>query len=308
MKIFIMTDLEGCAGVMNAQDWIYPTSRYYEKACELATLEASAAVEGALEGGATEVVVVDGHGAGAMRRDLLHPRARLLGGRPWPREMVTYGFDGTYTAAMIVGQHAMSGTDGGHLSHTMEFGVEEYLLNDAPIGELGLIALTAGYFNAPLILVAGDQAACEEARAIVPNIETAAVKYGVRRGSSAGLTRDENQVFNAVAMHLHPDESRARIREHAFRAVRRTPEIAPYRVEGPYRLVMRTRQRQEKGPETVVVKAADYLDLLRHARGVKPPSAPAPKAAPKAARTRTAKAPVAARARQSSRRPAAKRK
>ena len=104
MKIFIMTDLEGCAGVMNAQDWIYPTSRYYEKACELATLEASAAVEGALEGGATEVVVVDGHGAGAMRRDLLHPRARLLGGRPWPREMVTYGFDGTERRAKEVRQ------------------------------------------------------------------------------------------------------------------------------------------------------------------------------------------------------------
>jgi D-amino peptidase len=293
MKIFIMTDLEGCAGIMNAQDWIYGTSKYYEKACELASLEVSAAVEGALEGGATEVVVVDGHGPGAMRRELLHPRARLLGGRPWPKEIVTYGFDGTFTAAMIVGQHAMSGTDGGHLSHTMSFGVEEYLLNDTPIGELGLIALIAGYFNAPLIMVSGDQAACEEARVIVPNIETAAVKYGVRRGSSAGMSRDENEVFNSLAMHLHPDEARARVREHAFRAVRRIPEIAPYRVEGPYALTVRNRATPESAPTSAVLKAADFLDLLREGRGIgkaKPPAKPAARAS---ALARKAKSPAA---------------
>lgn len=285
MKIFIMTDLEGCAGIMNAQDWIYGTSKYYEKACELATLEVSAAVEGAIEGGATEVVVVDGHGPGALKRETLHPRARLLGGRPWPRELVTFGFDGTFTAAMIIGQHAMSGTDGGHLSHTMAFEVEEYLLNDTPIGELGLIALTAGYFNAPLIMVSGDQAACEEARAIIPNAETAAVKYGVRRGSSAGMTRDENQVFNSVAMHLHPDEARARIREHAFRAVRRIPEIAPYRVEGPYTFTLRNRANGEIAPSSVTLKAGDYLDLLRLTRGGGKPKDAKPPKAPAAAKT-----------------------
>lgn len=294
MKIFIMTDLEGCAGIMNAQDWIYGNSKYYEKACELATLEASAAVEGALEAGATEVVVVDGHGPGAIKREILHPRARLLGGRPWPRELVTFGFDGTFTAAIIIGQHAMSGTDGGHLSHTMAFEVEEYLLNDTPIGELGLIALIAGYFNAPLIMVSGDHAACEEARAIVPNIETAAVKNGIRRGSSAGMTRDENQVFNSVALHLHPDEARARIREHTFRAVRRIPEIAPYRIEGPYTLTLRTRPNGDAPAGTVVLKAADYLDLLRHARGGSKPKPTASAKPPKPATPKPAAKPTAA--------------
>lgn len=271
MKICIMTDLEGCAGIMNAQDYIYSTGTYYEFACELATLEVSAAVEGALEAGATEVLVVDGHGPGAMKRSLLHPKARLLGGRPWPKELVTYGCDGSFNAALMIGQHAMSGTDGGHLSHTMSFGVEEYRVNDIPMGELGLFMLVAGYFAVPLIMVSGDEAACAEARALVPNIETCEVKCGLKRGSSHGLSGEENGRFNSVATHLHPDEARARIRNHAFRAVRRIPEIAPYRLEAPYTLSVVNRPSAEKPKgERLLYKAVDYLDLMRQLRGGAP--------------------------------------
>ena len=261
VKIHIMTDLEGCAGVLDAKGFIYRDSRYYEQACELATLEVSAAVEGALEAGATEVLVVDGHGAGAMKRELLHPAAKLMAGRFPPN--TNWGLDGTFTAAMIVGQHAKANTNGAHLAHTMSFAIEQYTLNDMPIGEMGLCMLQAGYFGVPTIFLSGDQAACDEARSLVPNIETAAVKEGVTRGSASGLSAEENEAFNSCGIHLHPDRARALIREHAYRAVQRIPEFAPFCIDSPYTLtrVLRPEPGKKTGKQSVV-KAKDFLDLL----------------------------------------------
>ena len=262
MKIHIMTDLEGCAGVVEAHDYIHRESKYYEYACELATLETSAAVEGALDGGATEVLVVDGHGPGAMKRHLLHPRAKLLTGRPWPNAY-PFGCDGSFTAGMIIGQHAMSNTDGGHLCHTMSFGVEAYVLNDKPIGELGLWMLTAGYFGVPVVMVSGDQAASDEARGLVPNIEVAPVKSGVSRGTAKGLAAKENSTFNSVAVHLHPNEARALIRERAYYGVRRIPEFAPLRMDPPYTLTIAMRpEKGKKRSKETAMRSKDLLDLV----------------------------------------------
>ena len=289
MKIHIMTDMEGCAGIVETRDYVYTDSKYYEYACELATLEASAAVEGALEAGATEVLVVDGHGPGAMKRHLLHPRAKLLAGRPWSGGC-TFGCDGSFAASIIVGQHAMSNTDGGHLCHTMAFAVEEYVMNGRPVGEIGLWMLVAGYFGVPVVMVSGDEAACEEARDLVANIELAPVKWGHKRGSAAGLPPPENKVFNSVATHLHPDAARVLVRERAYRAVRRIPEIAPFRLDPPYKLTIQMRPEKPggKGVKTTF-KAGDLLDLFAQRRKGKPSRskkkqakpAPKAKAAPK---------------------------
>jgi len=306
VKIFMMTDLEGCAGVCNARDYIHWDSRYYEYACELATLEVSAAVEGALEAGATEVIVMDGHGPGAMKRQLLHPRARLMTGRPVPPAF-GWGIDGTFSAGMILGQHAMSNTDGGHLAHTMSFDVEEYLLNGAPIGEMGLVMLRAGYYGIPVVFVSGDEAACAEARAMVPNIEAEPVKFGISRGPASGLTGEENAAFNSVAVHLHPDEARALIREHAYRAVKRIPEIAPYRIEPPYTLTVAIRPEagKKKGKRTVR-KARDFIDLM----GLRPKplrGTPSKKKAPsKSAAKKSAKKPAKKTAKKSKKKTARK--
>jgi D-amino peptidase len=265
MKIIVMTDLEGTAGVTNARDYIYPASKYYEDACELATLEVSAAVQGALEAGATEVLVVDGHGPGAMKRQLLHPRAKLLTGRPWVGNTTAQGWgcDGSFAAAMSIGQHGMSNTDGGHLAHTGSFAIEKQEINGIETGELAMWMLTTGVFDVPLVMVSGDEACCCEARALIPNVEIVAVKWGCKRGSAAGLTEAENQIFNCVATHRSPDEVRELIREHAYRAVRRIPEIVPFRLQPPYTLkvVMRPRESGDK-PSTVTVKSADMLDLI----------------------------------------------
>ena len=282
MKIHIMTDMEGCAGVMNAHEYIYSNSKYYEEARDLASLEVSAAVEGALEAGATEVLVADGHGPSAIKRTLLHPRAKLLSGRPYSPGQPSFGCDGTFAACIIIGQHAKANTDGGHLCHTMSFGVEDYCLNGHSIGELGLWMLIAGYYHVPVVMVSGDQAACDEARSLVPNIEVAPVKWGIKRGSASGLTKEQNGVFNSVAVHLHPNEARAVIREHVCRAVKRIPEITPFRVSAPYTLTIATRPAEgRKRGEKVTLKSADFLDLMR---GLSQP----PKAAQKAASAKPA--------------------
>lgn len=263
MKIIIMTDMEGVAGVESARDYIIRfDSRYYEYGCELATLEASAAAEGAFEAGATDVLVVDGHGHGAMKRGLLHPRARLLSGRSFPPDFC-WGLDGSFAAAMSIGQHAKANTDGGHLAHTGSFGCEEQIINGVSMGEFGCWLLMAGAFHVPVVMVSGDEAFCEEARALVPNIETAAVKSGIKRGSATGLTAAENEVFNEAAIHLSPDEARRVIRERAYRGVKRIPEIVPYRMEPPYTMKVGVRPLRSGGkPVFATVKSTDVLEIV----------------------------------------------
>jgi D-amino peptidase len=270
MKIIIMTDMEGVAGVTNASDYIGPDCRYYEEACRLTSLEVSAAVEGALEAGATEVLVIDGHGHGAIRRELLHPKALLMTGRPWVggTTSFTWGVDGSFAAAMSIGQHAKANSDGGHICHTGSFPVEDMSINGLSVGELGWWMLLCGSFGIPVVMVSGDGACCDEARALIPNIETAAVKWGFPRGSASGLTGAENQVFNCVATHLSPDEARARIREHAYRSVKRIPEICPFTMEPPYALTMGIRSSASGGkPGFATVKSTDILDIILVQRG-----------------------------------------
>jgi D-amino peptidase len=263
MRIYIMTDMEGVAGVLNADDYLLPGARYYEVARELVTLETNAAIEGLLEAGATEFLVVDGHGPGAINPLLLHPVARLLAGRPvgYP-----FGCDASFDAAIIVGQHAKSNADGGHLSHTGSFAIEDLTINGRSLGEMGCNFLCASYFGVPTILVTGDCAACDEARELVPNIETACVKEGIRRGSATGLTPEQNKLFNGAAIHLHPQRARQVIREAARRALERRHEIKPFWMEPPYELVSRTRPAADRPGGVARVQASDLLELLRAPR------------------------------------------
>lgn len=289
MKIHIMTDLEGVAGVVNAKDYIYKDSKYYEYACELATLEVSAAVAGALDAGATEILVVDGHGPGAMKRQLLHPRARLMTGRPWPTPY-PFGVDGTFAAALLIGQHAKANTDGGHLCHTMSFDVEEYVLNDISVGELGLWMLVVGSFGVPLVMVSGDEAACNEALTLTPNIEVAPVKAGLQHGSGTGITTEENEVFNSVATHLHPDDARAAIREHAYRSVKRTPEISPFQLDPPYKMTISMRKSETiKTARKATTKSNDLLDLVGPQRAKLSARLRSSRAMPRAKKTKPVK-------------------
>jgi D-amino peptidase len=225
----------------------------------LTTLETNAAIEGALEAGATEFLVIDGHGHGAIAPKLLHPAATLLTGRP-----LAYPFlcDRSFDAAMVVGQHAKSNADGGHLSHSESFEMEDITLNGRSLGELGLNMLFCSYFDVPTVLVTGDAACAEEATTLVPNVETATVKWGWKRGSATGLTGDENMYFNGAATHLSPEKARDVIREAARRALQRRAQIECFRMEPPYELVYSLRRTESEPAKRAAVNGADLIEVL----------------------------------------------
>ena len=158
MKIYIMTDLEGVAGVVDFESQTYDTGKYYEKAKELLTAEVNAAVEGAMRAGATEILVCDGHGQGGIVPELIHPSAKLLHGRPIGRfwEIDSSKWD----ACFLLAHHAMNGTPDGNLNHTYSSKtIVKMLLNGTPIGEIGMNIYLAGWFGIPAVLITGDEAA-----------------------------------------------------------------------------------------------------------------------------------------------------
>jgi len=217
MRIYIMTDLEGVSGVLNFEDYCTPKSAYYDMAKELLTREVNAAIEGFLEAGATEITVADAHGSGGILPTLLHPAAQLIGvwTQEWPLLLEERRFD----AIAWVGQHAKSGATNAHLCHTQDFVWRDESINGVSVGEFGQLALCASELKVRAIFGSGDEAFTREAQQLVPGIETVATKRGVNPNPGHTLPRDAYARFNLVAVHVHPQTVRERIRAGARRAV-----------------------------------------------------------------------------------------
>jgi len=148
----------------------------------------------------------------------LNPAAELISGSPKPLGMMQ-GIGPDVEAVFFVGYHAASGTGAAVLEHTWSGRLVELRLNDQIVGEMGLNAALAGAYGVPVVLVTGDRAVTEEARALLGGIETVVVKEGVTRLS---------------ARCLHPDVAHERIRQAAERALRLT--VPPFIVSPPITL------------------------------------------------------------------------
>jgi D-amino peptidase len=220
MKIFISADLEGTAGVV-AWDQTNPSDKDYDAAVALMVAEVNAAIEGALEGGATEIVVCDSHHTMRnLRPDALHPAALLNSGGGKPLSMMQ-GIDETFDAVFFTGYHAMVG-DSGVLNHTYWGSVVSAVrLAGKPVGEVGINAAVAGYYGVPVAMVTGDSALEAEAKALLGDIEAVVVKQPTGR-------------FSATS--VHPTVARQRIREGAKRAVTRIAEMEPFTLDPPVTL------------------------------------------------------------------------
>jgi len=217
-KVFVITDLEGVSGIVDSDTQCSPyQSPRWEESRKLLTGEVNAAVDGLLEGGATEVVVWDAHdGSRTLSVTDIHPQARLLTGTP---VSPTCELDPGYSAVVFIGQHAMAGAQNGILSHSYSSqGIQNIWVNGKPTGEIGARVMLAGYFGVPVIMLSGDTAACKEIHELVPQAECAEVKSGVSRG--AGFT-------------LPHSAACALIREKARRAMERLGEFKPYKITGP---------------------------------------------------------------------------
>ena len=194
MKVAIMTDIEGVAGVVTFEKDSYPTGKYYEDAKKLLTEEVNAAVAGFVEAGATEVLVMDFHGPGGIAFEVLKSPATLMHGRPLAPMSVWQSVMKEYDVVAIVGQHAMAGTAQGDLNHTQSSASIDYIrLNGKNIGELTQFALISGAYGLPVILLTGDDAACREAEEFIPGISTVAVKRSLGRNSAVSLSAEESR-------------------------------------------------------------------------------------------------------------------
>lgn len=226
-RVYIGTDIEGVAGVVGFADQAYSTGKYYEQARLLLTGEINAAIEGLIEEGVEDFLVMDGHGPGAVHYESLHSAARLMHGRPAASRTVRDPIIAEYDAGIMIGQHAMCGVPDGNLNHTQSSaGIEYYKLNGREIGETAQWALYHGALGLPLIFLSGDEAAAREARELVPAITTATVKIGLSRESAISLSIQQSH-----------DLIRKKVRE----AIRKQQEhpIPPLTWPGPYVLEKR---------------------------------------------------------------------
>ncbi len=248
MRIYLHADLEGVAGVLDLEHWCHEHSRFREQAGELLTLEVNAAVEGFLAAGADSILVADGHGGGGrgLVPGLLHPAAELSCYAAFPMLLREGGFD----VAGCVGQYPKAGTVGGHLCHTTSHGVRDRRINGRSVGDFGEMTLGAAECGVRWIFASGCEALAREAQALVPGIETVAVKRGLQTDPGDDLPFDAYQNHNVAAIHCSPETARARICAGARRALeraRREP-FGLVRLDPPYVRVTDWRATATRGP------------------------------------------------------------
>jgi D-amino peptidase len=245
VKVLIISDMEGVAGI-SRWDQVNAGAAGYEEGRRLYTEEINATIRGAFEGGASEVVVMDCHGAGgdwsfnSLIPDLLDPRCEFVVQHEWTEytEMLEEGCD----AALFVGQHARAGAERGVLSHTVSSTRWRNLrFNGTTVGEVGINAALCGTWGVPVALVTGDDVVCAESSELLgPQLNTLAVKRGLGRFS---------------ARHLSPIKARERLEEAAKTALENVTSAPVYDPGAPCTI-------------EVELATSDHADVYRHRAGV----------------------------------------
>lgn len=274
MKILISADMEGTCGVVS---WVqvmppevgeHPASQVeYERARLRMTREVNAAIEGALAGGADEVIVNDGHdGMRNLIPEELHSSCRFISGSDKLLGMMQ-GVDlADIGAVFYTGYHARAGTPAAPLAHTWTGWINDVRFDGALTGEFGINAAIAGHFGVPVVLVTGDDKAVAQTQALLGEQVT-------------GVTVKEG-ISTFAALHLHPTVAVERIREGAEQAVRSVSSAEPFTlaagvtVELDFDHQARADQAamapgvQRTGERTVAFHPADGVELSRIFRAV----------------------------------------
>jgi D-amino peptidase len=224
-KVYISVDMEGISGV-TGDDQTAAGRPEYGRARKLMADDTNAAIRGAFDGGATDVVVNDSHGG---QRNLLpedlDPRASLIS-HSFKRHGMMEGLDDTFDAVVFVGYHAKADAPRGLFAHTGSGVVRDLQINGRSVGEGGMNAALAAYYGVPVVAVSGDDAAVAEVTDAVPGVQGAVVKRAI----------------NTRAVELAPlQTARERIhratRDGVAAARKSPPERGPVRVQLSYRNV-----------------------------------------------------------------------
>jgi D-amino peptidase len=240
MKVFISSDFEGTAGVVD-WDQVRPGGDSYRYYAELLTAEVNAAIEGATEGGARDFLVNDSHGKMSnLMPGSLKGRASYLSGRFKPRYMMQ-GLDASFDAVFFVSYHGSMSSARAVLSHTyFPAAFSEVKLNGHVTGEGGINSLVAKAFDIPVALVTGDAATAEEMLPFSPGIKAAVVKTSITR---------------FAAESLHPDRANDLIRDRAREAIEDLHAVGPPSIGLPATLDVR-------------FHTADYAELACRIAGI----------------------------------------
>jgi D-amino peptidase len=240
VKIFISSDMEGTAGVVDWDQCAIGGSQY-PYYTDLLTEEINAAIEGAIQAGATGFLVNDAHSKMAnLKPHALAGRAGYLSGRYKPMYMMQ-GLDESFDAVFLVSYHGSMGSNGSVLSHTyFPAAFAEVSINGVVAGEAGINSLVANAYGVPIVLVTGDATTAEETERFCPGIRTAVVKKSITR-------------FSAEA--LHPEAARDLIRQQARLAVEELPTARQPAVELPATL-------------RILFRSSDYCELAGRIAGV----------------------------------------
>jgi len=221
LKVYISADLEGVAGTVTP-DQLGPAGFEYQRAREWMTGEVLAAIQGARDAGATEILVSDSHGNGEnILIDRLPADVRLV--RSWPRPlMMMQGIDSTFAAAVFIGYHAATTNTAGVRAHTISSArLAAVLLNGTAMPESGINAAIAGHFGVPVVMISGDDAAVREAQALIGPMEGAEVKQFISFHAAASLT---------------PEAAQALIRSKVKAGVERRATMRPWVMRTPVTL------------------------------------------------------------------------
>lgn len=177
-KVYISVDMEGISGI-NGDDQTAAGAAEYGRARKLMAEDANAAIRGAFEGGATDVLVNDSHGG---QRNLLpedlDPRARLIS-HSFKRHGMMEGLDESFDAVIFVGYHAKADSPRGVFAHTGAGVVKDLIVNGKSVGEGGMNAVLAAWYGVPVVMVTGDDVAVEQQKETAPGVRGVVVKRAI---------------------------------------------------------------------------------------------------------------------------------
>jgi len=239
VKVFLSVDMEGVSGLVRWVD-VITQGMDYQRNRRFMTQDANAAIEGAFEAGAREVVVEENHGVKELcdlLLDEIDPRCHVVRGAGRPAATTMAGLDAQCGVVLLVGHHARAGSFPGIMAHTISYErFRAVRIGGRDCGEPEIFAIRAGELGVPVGLITGDQVACEQLRKRVPEAEAVEVKRALS---------------NVAGDVLPPARARERIRAGAHRAVERARSgaLAPYRGEpAPYEIEVEMRSAL---PETL---------------------------------------------------------
>jgi D-amino peptidase len=259
LKIYISADIEGITGITHPDETLKSKSDYADFQKQM-TAEVVAVCEGAIEAGATEILVRDAHDTGRnIIASRLPEEVKIL--REWsghPFSMVQ-GIDESYDAAVFTGYHSRAGSDTNPLAHTLTGSSMHIKINDRFASEFLINSYAAASVGVPVVMITGDKGICDEASDLNPDIHTVAVSEGAGTSNiSIHPNLATKRIKEAAKMALSGDKSKCKIAlPHKFEV-----EILYKDNRLAYKTSFYPGARLD-GTHTVRYDCTDYLDVLR---------------------------------------------